>query len=157
MCEAPKSSSSSNSTPGDDVGSISWTGLRKVFCPEGTRPPLPRSGYTKQPRALALGLRLVKGALKAASDVGRVGGIIREEPRDALRPPLSGRISATPDPGLEPWAVLYSRFAAKSHSSFGTKIPGTCLLCRLQIRDAQRSNGVAEQWSTAANRDSHLT
>jgi hypothetical protein len=71
-----------------------WWGLRAdslCFCPELTRPPLPRSGYTKQPSALALGQRLVKGALKVAPDVGRVGGIIREEPKEPLRPPLVRR------------------------------------------------------------------
>jgi hypothetical protein len=62
----------------------------------------------------------VKGALKVAPDVGRAGGITPEEPKNAPRPPLSGRISRyaiprvkTLDPGLKPWAVLYSRFAAK--------------------------------------------
>jgi len=30
------------------------------------------------------------------------------------------RISATPDPGLKPWAVLYRRFATKARQ-FGTK------------------------------------
>ena len=49
---------------------------------------LPRSGYTEQSRASALGQRSVKGALKVAPDVGRVGGIIHDEPKDALRPPL---------------------------------------------------------------------
>ena len=33
-----------------DVESILWTGLKSVFCSEGTRPLLPRSAYTKQPR-----------------------------------------------------------------------------------------------------------
>ena len=37
---------------------------------------------------------LLEGALKVAPDVGRVDGIIRKDPKDALRPPLSGRISA---------------------------------------------------------------
>jgi hypothetical protein len=57
-----------------------------------------------------------KGALKAAPDVWRGSGIRREQPNDAPRPPLSGRISRCALPRAEsfrPWAVLYSRFAAK--------------------------------------------
>jgi len=53
--------------------------------------------------------------------LGRVGGITPREPKHALRPPLSGRISAAPDPGLKPWAVLYSRFAAKADASIRDK------------------------------------
>ena len=40
--------------------------------------------------------------------------------RRVFRP--TGRILATPDPGLKPWAVLYSRFAAKSDSPYGTTL-----------------------------------
>jgi hypothetical protein len=41
--------------------------------PPGLVGLLPRSGYTEQPRALALGRWLVKGALKVAPEVGRAG------------------------------------------------------------------------------------
>jgi hypothetical protein len=132
---------------------------------------LPRSGYTEQPRALALGRAVSKSALKApptprprgairkrhiatipariptekpsrgrgrrrgrercasqvASDVGRAAGITREQFEDAARPPLfllrptfpelrrTGRADfVLGNPGLRPWAVMYSRFAAKS-------------------------------------------
>ena len=57
---------------------------------------------------------VVKGALKVARDVGHAAAITREQPKDASRPPLSGRFRATHNPGLKPWAVIYSRFAAKS-------------------------------------------
>jgi hypothetical protein len=41
------------------------------FLPEARVGPLPRSGYTEHPRALALGFRwLVRGALKVVPDVG---------------------------------------------------------------------------------------
>ena len=57
----------------------------------------------RRPKKLVLVLVVVlvldRLAWKVALDVGRVDGIIREEPKDALRQPLSGRISATPDPG----------------------------------------------------------
>ena len=49
---------------------------------------LPRSGYTKQPRALALGQVVSKSALEVAPDVRRAAGITREEPKDMPRPPL---------------------------------------------------------------------
>ena len=39
---------------------------------------LPRSGYTKQPRALALGQVVSKSALEVAPDVRRAAGITRE-------------------------------------------------------------------------------
>jgi hypothetical protein len=54
---------------------------------------LPRSGYTEQPRALALGQVVSESALKVAPDIGRAGGIRSGEAKDAPRPPLSGRIS----------------------------------------------------------------
>ena len=54
-----------------------------------------------------------KSALKVAPDVRRGGGITRQQPKGVPRPPLSGRIRATHNPGLKPWAVLCSRFAAK--------------------------------------------
>jgi hypothetical protein len=55
----------------------------------------------------------MKGALKVAPDVGRAVGITHEEPKDTSRPPLSGRIRGTHNPGLKPWAVMSGRFAAK--------------------------------------------
>ena len=57
----------------------------------------------------------MKGALKVAPDIGHAVGITREEPKDTTRPPLSGRNRATHNPGLKPWAILSSRFAAKSY------------------------------------------
>jgi hypothetical protein len=53
-----------------------------------------------------------------AADVRR--GVTHTGPRDAPRPPLSGRISRTQNPGLKPWAVSYSRFAAKFGSGWNT-------------------------------------
>ncbi len=46
-------------------------------------------------------MRLVKGALKVAPDIGRVGMTTRGEPENARRPPLSGRILRYAYPGLE--------------------------------------------------------
>jgi hypothetical protein len=60
--------------------------------------------------------------LKVAPD----GGITHEQPEDAPRPPLSGRISLTHNPELKPWAVLCNRFAAKvRHVPGGAKGPRT--------------------------------
>jgi hypothetical protein len=84
--------------------------------PPGPVGLLPRSGYTEQPRALALGQVVSKSARKAAPDFGHAAGITREQPKDAPRPPLSGRICATDNPGLKPWAIMYSRFASKLYS-----------------------------------------
>ena len=58
----------------------------------------------------------MKGALKVAPDVRPAAQITPEWPKDAPRPPLSGRIRATRNPGLKPWAVMHSRFAAKVRS-----------------------------------------
>jgi hypothetical protein len=49
-------------------------------------------------------------ALKVAPDVRRTRGINTVFPRRTRRPPLSGRVNASPNPGLKPWAVLYSPF-----------------------------------------------
>jgi hypothetical protein len=58
---------------------------------------------------------LSSDALKVASDVGATGKIHTPRPRTCLsRPPLSGRFICPRNPGLKPWAILYSRFAAKS-------------------------------------------
>ena len=73
----------------------------------------------KTAQGFSPGLGDWEGALKVAPD----GGLIHEEPKDAPRPPLSGRISAAPDPGLKPWAVFYSRFAAKADAFPGDKNP----------------------------------
>ena len=62
-----------------------------------------------------------------APDLGAGGGMAREQPKDAPRPPLFLLRPAFPElrrtgradfalrhnPGLKPWAVVYSRFAAK--------------------------------------------
>jgi hypothetical protein len=85
--------------------------------------PLPRSGYTEQPRASALGKALVKGALKVAPDIWRAGSKTCGEPKDHLGrrfssfvPPSqnyggqAGRCSRYAYPGLKPWAVLSSCF-----------------------------------------------
>ena len=37
---------------------------------------------------------------------GRAVLITREEPKDTLRPPLSGRIRAMHNPGLKPWVCV---------------------------------------------------
>jgi hypothetical protein len=74
------------------------------------------------PGLLALGQVVGKGALKVAPDFRRGGGITREEPKDAPRVPLSGHLLPTTDPGLKPWAVLYSRFAAESDCPYGTTL-----------------------------------
>ena len=89
----------------------------------------------------------MKGALEGALDVGLGGGIAHEQPKDAPRPPLfllrpalpnygaqAGRIWGDADPGLKPWAVLYSRLAAKSYfpgpnrqfSGSGNGLSGGC-------------------------------
>jgi hypothetical protein len=47
---------------------------------------------------------------------------------------FQGTFHRPPDPGLKPWAVLYSRFAAKLHASLPDKTPDTCLQNRLHIR-----------------------
>ena len=46
-------------------------------------------------------------ALKVAPDVPRTRGINTLFPKRTRRPPLSGRVNASPNPGLKPWAVLY--------------------------------------------------
>ena len=70
-----------------------------------------------------------------APDVGRGGGITREQ---ALQPRLGrhlqGGFRVTRNPGLKPWAMMCSRFAAKARhvpagrvSIFafpGSKLPG---------------------------------
>jgi hypothetical protein len=57
-----------------------------------------------------------------APDAGSGDRITREQPKHAPRPPLSGRISTAHNPGLKPWAVLYSRFAAKvRHATYRPK------------------------------------
>ena len=116
-------------------------GLAQKKSPKSGRDELPliRRFWTRRIRAQQVENR--DGGGKVAPDVGRVDGIIREEPKDPLRPPLSGRISATPDPGLKPWAVLYSRFAAKPPSFFGTRTPGACPHFRLHIKPLSRSRG----------------
>jgi hypothetical protein len=64
---------------------------------------------------------------EVGSNFGRGGGITPEQPEDAPRPPLflrrpgfpktmadrQGGFRVTHNPGLKPWAVLHSRFAAK--------------------------------------------
>ena len=80
---------------------------------------LRREAAYKTAQGFSPGLGDWEGALKVAPD----GGLIHEEPKDAPRPPLSGRIPATPHPGLKPWAVLYSRFAAKVDTSLRDKKP----------------------------------
>ena len=47
---------------------------------------------------------------KVAPDVGAIGGIHTTFPEHASRSPLSGRFPALPDPGLKPWAVLFTPF-----------------------------------------------
>jgi hypothetical protein len=49
---------------------------------------------------------------------------------------FEGTFHRPPDPGLrlKPWAVLYSHFAAKLHTSLRDKTPDTCLQNRLHIR-----------------------
>jgi hypothetical protein len=114
------------------------------LCPGGDCRTLPRSGYTEQPRVLTLGQVASRGALKAASEVGRDDEITRKQPKDAPRPPLlrqsldcvlriaprrarlevlSGRTRPTHNPGLKPWAMMCSRFAAKARRSPGQRIP----------------------------------
>jgi hypothetical protein len=56
-------------------------------------------------------------ASRVASDFGHATGITREQPKDAPRPPLSGRICATDNPGLKPWAIMYSRLRVKVRQS----------------------------------------
>ena len=47
-------------------------------------------------------------------DVGHTAGIIREQPKDVASAATFRADRATHNPGLKPWAVLYSRFAAES-------------------------------------------
>jgi hypothetical protein len=49
-------------------------------------------------------------ALKVAPDVRRTGGINTLFPKRNRRSPLSGPFNASPNPGLKPWAVLYTLF-----------------------------------------------
>ena len=76
---------------------------------------MPRSGYTEQPRASALGNarreirpeRAAEACLEALQCV-----VPPERPKSGatFRAPLTNHLT----PGLKPWAVLCSRFAAKS-------------------------------------------
>ena len=63
----------------------------------------------------------MQGALQVAPDGGRAVGITRHEPEDTIRLPRSGRIRATHNLGLKPWAIMCSRFAAKSDTSLPNK------------------------------------
>ena len=49
-----------------------------------------------------------------APDIGRGDVATRGQPKSVSRPPLSGRDQRYAYPGLKPWAVLFSRFAANS-------------------------------------------
>jgi hypothetical protein len=74
---------------------------------------LPRSGYTLQPRALALGYATREIRLKVAAEslllrFSRVILSARPASGATFRAP-----SSAPDPGLKPWAILCSRFAAR--------------------------------------------
>ena len=62
-------------------------------------------------------MRGAKSALKVAAEACLSLWAVLFHPRAEHRVPLSGHLSQTPDPGLKPWAVLYSRFAAKSDRS----------------------------------------
>ena len=57
---------------------------------------------------------LVSRALKVAPEVSATGGIERLRREPISRPPLSGRFQCLLNPGLKPWAMVLSRFAAKS-------------------------------------------
>ena len=65
--------------------------------------------------------RLPSGALKAL-DVSATDGINTSRPEQPARSPLSGRFDCSPDPGLKPWAMLYSRSAAKSAKAPGGSV-----------------------------------
>jgi hypothetical protein len=54
----------------------------------------------------------VKGALKAAPDGGTVVKT-GEQPKDATGGHFQGEFRAPLNPGLKPWAIIRSRFAAK--------------------------------------------
>jgi hypothetical protein len=49
-------------------------------------------------------------ALKVAPDVRETGGINTLCPERTRRSPLSGRFDASLNPGLKPWAVLFTPF-----------------------------------------------
>ena len=74
---------------------------------------LPRSDYTEQPRVLTLGWQLVKDALKVESDVGAAIDNTRTAQRRASAATFRAPFALC-NPGLKPWAIMYSRSAAKS-------------------------------------------
>ena len=63
--------------------------------------------------------RSSSGALKVAPDVSATDGINTSRPGQPPRSPLSGRFDCSPDPGLKPLAMVYSRFAARSDRHLG--------------------------------------
>jgi len=74
---------------------------------------MPRSGYTEQPRALALGhafreIRPESGGGGASS--GSSARFSTAAPKIGCH--FQGTFHQAPNPGLKPWAVLCSRFAA---------------------------------------------
>jgi hypothetical protein len=62
-------------------------------------------------------MRSAKSALKVAAADARLWAARVIFHRARHRVPLSGHLLLSPDPGLKPWAVLYSRFAAGSDTS----------------------------------------
>jgi hypothetical protein len=98
----------------------------RLFVPLGRVGLLPRSGYTKQRRTLALGRGPVKGALKVAPEVGHAAGITCEQPRDTPRPPLVRNMVELPrrDSASERkfscsnWSELVAHLASRSGQTF---------------------------------------
>ena len=74
--------------------------------------------WVDRSKACALPVRRSKGMWdeggKLAPDVRALGGINTPPPEHTLRSPLSGRIDASPNPGLNPWAVFCNRLAVKA-------------------------------------------
>jgi hypothetical protein len=70
--------------------------------------------YSNAPPARNRGRGRRRGRERSASRVApvvrRTRGINTLFPKRTRRPPLSGRVTASPNPGLKPWAVLYSPF-----------------------------------------------
>jgi hypothetical protein len=95
--------------------------------------------------------RLPIGALKVAPDVSATDGINTLRPEQPPRSPLSGRFNCPPDPGLKPWAMLYSRSAAKSDRQLAV------LLDQFMVRLTRPRSFVAANRSPLTDHQSLIT
>src|SRR5215469_7817146 len=117
--------------------------LRKGFVPKGTVVLAAKRLY-KTAQGFSPGLR-ERGIRPESGGRGESLGYLRAIPTGVSNVGchFQGTFHGPPDPGLKPWAVLYSRFAAKLHTSLRDKTPDTCLQNRLHITNTlqNRSRG----------------